>query len=76
LTGWQRSPDQIGHRKNKGFRGGRPVRYDADDYKNRNIVERLFNRMKNWCGLASRYDQHALVCCGGVVLAAILSWLT
>jgi hypothetical protein len=32
--------------------------------------------MKNWRGLANRYDQHALVCRRGVVLAAILSWLT
>jgi len=30
--------DQIGHRKNKGSRGGRPVNFDADDYKNRNVV--------------------------------------
>ncbi len=32
--------------------------------------------MKNWRGLASRYDKHALVYRGGVVLAAILDWLT
>ena len=40
------------------------------------VVERFFNRMKNWRGLASRYDKHALVYRGGVVLAAILDWLT
>lgn len=68
--------DQIGHRKNKGSRGGRPISYDIEDYKNRNVVERFFNRMKNWRGLASRYDKHAVVYRGGVVLAAILSWLT
>jgi transposase len=33
--------DQLGHRKNKGSRGGRPVNFDAQDYKNRNVVERL-----------------------------------
>jgi transposase len=68
--------DQTGHRKNKGSRGGRPVGYDIEDYKNRNVVERFFNRMKNWRGLASRYDKHALTYRGGVVLAAILDWLT
>ena len=68
--------DQIGHRHNRGSRGGRPVRYDIEDYKNRNVVERFFNRMKNWRALASRYDKHALVYRGGVVLAAILDWLT
>lgn len=68
--------DQIGHRKNRGSRGGRPVGYDVEDYKKRNVVERFFNRMKNWRGLASRYDKHAVVYRGGVVLAAILDWLT
>jgi transposase len=32
--------------------------------------------MKNWRGLATRYDKHALVYRGGVVLAAIILWLT
>lgn len=68
--------DQIGHRKNRGSRGGRPVSYDVEDYKNRNVVERFFNRMKNWRALASRYDKKALIYRGGVVLAAILSWLS
>ena len=68
--------DQIGHRKRRGSRGGRPVGYDIEDYKNRNVVERFFNRMKNWRALASRYDKKALVYRGGVVLAAILDWLT
>ena len=67
--------DQARHRKNRGSRGGRPVGYDVEDYKNRNVVERFFNRMKNWRALASRYDKHALVYRGGVVLAAILDWL-
>lgn len=67
--------DQAGHRKRRGASGGRPVGYDVEDYKQRNVVERFFNRMKNWRGLASRYDKHALVFRGGVVLAAILDWL-
>ncbi len=67
--------DQAGHRKRKGSDGGRPVSYDVQDYKNRNLVERAFNTLKNWRGLATRYDKHALVFRGGVVLAAILMWL-
>jgi transposase len=67
--------DQIRHRTNKGSRGGRPVDFDASDYKNRNVVERAFNHFKNWRGLATRYDKHALVYRGGAVLAAILLWL-
>ena len=64
--------DQAGHRKRRGSRGGRPVSYDPIEYKGRNVIERFFNRMKNWRGLASRYDKHALVYRGGIVLATII----
>ncbi len=68
--------DQIGHRKDRGSPGGRPVNFNADRYCGRNVVERGFNRIKNWRGLATRYDKHVLIYRGGVVLAAILLWLT
>jgi transposase len=32
--------------------------------------------MRNWRGLATRYDKHALTYRGRVVLAAIIDWLT
>ena len=49
--------------------------FDAHDYKNRNVVERAFNHLKNWRGLATRYDKYALTYRGGAVLASILMWL-
>jgi transposase len=67
--------NQIGHRAKKGSRGGRPVSYNIEDYKHRNVVERAFNQIKNWRGLATRYDKHAIVYRGGLILAAILLWL-
>lgn len=67
--------DQVTNRKRRGSAGGRPVSYDVQDYKGRNVVERFFNRMKNWRGLASRYDKLATVFRGSVVLAAIIDWL-
>ena len=67
--------DQIANRKRKGSTGGRPVSFDATDYKNRNVIERFFNRIKHWRALATRYDKHAVVYRGGIVLAAILDWL-
>jgi putative transposase len=67
--------DQVANRQRKGAAGGRPVSYDVEDYKGRNVVERFFNRMKNWRGLASRYDKLAVVFRGSVVLAAIVDWL-
>ncbi len=49
--------------------------YIAGLYKQRNVVERAFNALKQWRGLATRYDKHALTYRGGVVLAAVLTWL-
>ena len=67
--------DQIGHRRRRGRRGGRPVDFDRDQYKGRNVVERSFNLFKQWRGLATRYDKLALTYRGGVVLRAIVVWL-
>jgi len=49
--------DEIARRKAKGCAGGRPPDFDTEDYKNRNVVERAFNQLKNWRGLATRYDK-------------------
>ena len=67
--------DQQANRKRRGRKGGRPVGYDAEAYKGRNVVERSFNALKQWRGLATRYDKLAAVYRGGAVLAAILTWL-
>lgn len=67
--------DQIANRTRKGRTGGRPVRFDPADYKNRNVIERFFNRIKHWRAIATRYDKHAVVYRGGIVMAAILDWL-
>ncbi len=40
--------DQIGYRKRRGSQGGRPVGLDTELYKQRNVVERAFNRLKQW----------------------------
>ncbi|MDD7942946.1 hypothetical protein PHK61_31520 [Actinomycetospora lutea] len=45
--------DQKRNRARRGSRGGRPVGFDAADYKNRNVVERGFNLLKGWRGLAT-----------------------
>lgn len=67
--------DQKAHRKRRGAAGGRPVTYDRAAYRGRNVVERAFNGFKHWRGLATRYDKHALVYRGGLILAAALLWL-
>lgn len=67
----QRS-DQIAHRQAKGSRGGRPPSFDAEAYKKRNVVERSSLRLKQWRGIATRYDKHARTYLGGVLLAATI----
>jgi transposase len=67
--------DQQGHRKRRGFRGGRPPTFDRTDYRGRNVVERGFCDVKQWRGLATRYDKLALTYRGGVVLKTIVTWL-
>jgi transposase len=49
--------DQAANRARKGSRGGRPVTYDAERYRQRNTVERCFQRIKTWRGLATRFDK-------------------
>jgi transposase len=67
--------NQVGHRRRRGRRGGRPVSYDRELYRHRNVIERGFNTFKQWRGLASRYDKLAITYRGGAVLRAITIWL-
>ncbi|QFU99849.1 hypothetical protein KDY119_03385 [Luteimicrobium xylanilyticum] len=67
--------DQKANRKRKGSAGGRPPVTDFEKYKKRNVVERSFNLLKQWRALATRYDKHATIYRGAVVLAAIIVWL-
>jgi transposase len=52
--------DQIASRKKRGSKGGRPLNFDAGIYLNRNVVKRSFAYVKQWRGLATRYDQLAI----------------
>ncbi len=59
--------DQI--RQQQGRRGGRPVTDNPVAYRGRNVIERAFNQLKSWRGLASRYNKHGVVYRGALVLA-------
>ena len=67
--------DQKAHRVRKGSSGGRPPAFDAEQYKNRNQVERGFNRRKHWRGLATRYDKLGDSYQATLDLAETLDWL-
>jgi transposase len=66
--------DQISRRQARGSAGGRPYAFDPEIYKRRNVVERYFNRLKQWRGIATRYDKTAQNYRGGVLLAGLILW--
>ena len=71
----QRS-DQLARRHAKGTAGGRPPQFDPELYRLRNVVERGFNRLKQWRGIATRYDKKARNYRAAILLAAIVMfWL-
>ncbi|MFJ4880754.1 IS5 family transposase [Streptomyces sp. NPDC088745] len=66
--------DQQRHRRNRGRRGGRPPRFDRATYRRRNTVERCFNRLKHFRGIATRYDKTVASYEAAVSLASFLLW--
>ncbi len=52
------------------------IPHDAEAYRNRNRIERCFNRLKHFRRFATRYDRRTCHFTGFVLLAAIMSWLT
>ncbi len=49
--------------------------YDTELYKERNLVERFFNKLKQFRRVATRYDKLLVNFMGFVKLAAIAIWL-
>jgi transposase len=67
--------DQIRHRRARGSKGGRPPKFDPEAYKQRNTVERAFNRLKACRGVAMRTDKRDYVYRGTIDVASIKLWL-
>lgn len=52
-----------------------PIPYDRDAYKARNLVERLWCRLKDWRRIATRYDKLARNFLAAALIAAtIIYW--
>ena len=67
--------DQIAHRRK---RPGRPIDFGDEQrarYRGRNVVERCFNKLKRWRGIAMRSDKTARNYHAALCLAATLHWL-
>jgi transposase len=66
--------DQRRHRHNRGRRGGRPPGFDRETYRRRNMIERCYNRLKGFRGIATRYEKTATSYEAAVTLASFLPW--
>ncbi len=49
--------------------------FDRAAYRERNVVERLINRLKQWRRIATRYEKRAANYRAMLTVAAILLWL-
>ena len=54
----------------------RPIPYDTEAYRDRNLVERMWCRLKDWRRLATRYDKLARnYLAGALIAAAVTYWI-
>ncbi len=68
-------PQRQDQRRRRAVRPGRPPRFDAALYKQRNEAERCVNRLKQSRGIATRYEKRSVNYRAAVVLVAVMLWL-
>lgn len=53
-----------------------PYPLDRRIYRRRNVIERLFGRLKNWRRIATRYDRHACNYLAAIaIVATVAEWI-
>lgn len=67
--------NQVRGRLARGSKGGRPPGFDKAKYKDRNTIERTFNRLRGFRAVATRYDKRDFVYRGTIDVASIRLWL-
>ncbi|WP_406517421.1 IS5 family transposase [Streptomyces sp. NBC_00134] len=70
----ERSDQQV-NRRRRGSNGGRPPAFDKERYKQRNVVERCFNALKQYRAIATRYDKTRESYEAALTIASLLMWI-
>ena len=51
-----------------------PWEYDRELYRQRNLIERAFNKLKHWRGTAARYDRRSIYFLSALYLVSSVIW--
>jgi transposase len=68
-------PERSDQRERRARRPGRPLVFDRERYRRRNVVERCFNRLKQWSGVATRCEKRADNYRAMLTIASLMLWL-
>jgi transposase len=68
-------PERRYQQQRRATHPGQTLAFDAATYRRRNVVERCVNRLKQWRGIATRYEKRAINYRAMVIIAALMIWL-
>ena len=51
-----------------------PWEYDRELYRQRNLIERAFNKLKHWRRIATRYDRRSIYFLSALYLVSAVIW--
>ncbi|MBA3492367.1 MAG: IS5 family transposase [Rubrobacteraceae bacterium] len=68
-------PERKDQKERRAGRPGRRPGFDREAYRRRNVVERCVNKLKQWRGIATRYEKRADNYRAMVVIASLMMWL-
>ena len=69
-------PERRDQRERREGRPGRKPGFEKALYTKRNVVERCVNQLKQWRGIAKRYEKRAINYRAAVMIASLVIWLT